>query len=169
MPDIIPSATRGEQSPKSEEVACGDPRCPHTHRADPSDELLLDPDFRWKAAWVFAHHGERAINHVPGNEGAYWHLRWVVAEVEAFRALDLGDLDGRVSASCDNPEHPTWLRKPDDTRGCPWCRTAELELAVAEERGKTFREAARLLEATDRDDDAVNLLDLMASSEAEVR
>ncbi|WP_439947225.1 hypothetical protein [Streptomyces sp. BBFR109] len=49
------------------------------------------------------------------------------AELAAFRALDLGDVDGRVSASCDNPEHPTWLRKPDDVRGCPWCRIAELE------------------------------------------
>ncbi|WP_405673130.1 hypothetical protein [Streptomyces sp. NBC_01530] len=53
------------------------------------------------------------------------------AELAAYRALDLGDLDGRVSATCDNPEHPTWLRTPDDNRGCPWCRTAELENALA--------------------------------------
>lgn len=50
-------------------------------------------------------------------------------DLAAFRALDLGDPDGRVSASCGNPEHPTWLRAPDDTRGCPWCRVAELEAA----------------------------------------
>ncbi|MER5694864.1 hypothetical protein ACWDBO_31140 [Streptomyces mirabilis] len=49
------------------------------------------------------------------------------AELAAYRALELGDPDGRVSASCDNPEHPTWLRAPDDTRGCPWCRIAELD------------------------------------------
>jgi hypothetical protein len=49
------------------------------------------------------------------------------AELAAYRALDLGDPDGRVSASCGNPEHPTWLRAPDDMRGCPWCRIAELE------------------------------------------
>lgn len=53
------------------------------------------------------------------------------AELTAYRALDLGDPDGRVSASCDNPEHPTWLRAPDDNRGCPWCRTDELENALA--------------------------------------
>jgi hypothetical protein len=52
------------------------------------------------------------------------------AELAAYRALDLGDPDGRVSASCDNPEHPTWLRAPDDTRGCPWCRIAELDLCA---------------------------------------
>lgn len=52
------------------------------------------------------------------------------AELAAYRALELGDPDGRVSASCGNPEHPTWLRAPDDTRGCPWCRTAELENAL---------------------------------------
>jgi hypothetical protein len=53
------------------------------------------------------------------------------AELAAYRALDLGDPDGRVSASCGNPEHPTWLRAPDDMRGCPWCRIAELENALA--------------------------------------
>jgi hypothetical protein len=55
------------------------------------------------------------------------------AELTAYRALDLGDPDGRVSASCDNPEHPTWLRAPDDNRGCPWCRIAEVRTeALAE-------------------------------------
>jgi hypothetical protein len=52
------------------------------------------------------------------------------AKLAAYRALDLGDPDGRVSASCDNPEHPTWLRAPDDTRGCPWCRIAELDVCA---------------------------------------
>jgi len=52
------------------------------------------------------------------------------AELAAYRALDLGDPDRRVSASCGNPEHPTWLRAPDDMRGCPWCRVAELENAL---------------------------------------
>lgn len=55
------------------------------------------------------------------------------AELAAYRALDLGDPDGRVSASCDNPEHPTWLRTPDDNRGCPWCRIDEVRTeALAE-------------------------------------
>jgi hypothetical protein len=53
------------------------------------------------------------------------------AELAAYRALELGDPDGRVSASCGNPEHPTWLRAPDDRSGCPWCRIAELETALA--------------------------------------
>lgn len=55
------------------------------------------------------------------------------AELAAYRALELGDPDGRVSASCDNPEHPTWLRALDDNRGCPWCRIAEVRTeALAE-------------------------------------
>jgi hypothetical protein len=53
-------------------------------------------------------------------------------ELAAFRSLELGDLDGRVSASCAEPGHPTWLRAEDDTRGCPWCRVAELERPAVE-------------------------------------
>lgn len=49
------------------------------------------------------------------------------AELEQYTALDLGAPDGRVSASCDTSEHPTWLRKPDDTRGCPWCELEPYE------------------------------------------
>ncbi|MFF7096350.1 hypothetical protein ACFY9A_28745 [Streptomyces rubradiris] len=45
----------------------------------------------------------------------------VAAELTAYRALELGDLDGRVSASCEKPGHPTWLRPKDDNRICPWC------------------------------------------------
>ncbi|WP_392970983.1 hypothetical protein [Streptomyces sp. LN245] len=55
------------------------------------------------------------------------------AELAAYRALELGALDGRVSASCDNPEHPTWFRAPDDTRGCPWCRINEVRTEVLAE------------------------------------
>ncbi|MFM9703655.1 hypothetical protein [Streptomyces galilaeus] len=55
------------------------------------------------------------------------------AELAAYRALDLGDLEGRVSASCGDPEHPTWLRAPNDNRGCPWCRIDEVRTeALAE-------------------------------------
>ncbi|NUQ95365.1 MAG: hypothetical protein HOY79_01950 [Streptomyces sp.] len=49
------------------------------------------------------------------------------AELAAYQALELGDPDNRVSASCENPEHPTWLRAKDDTRGCPWCQITDLE------------------------------------------
>ncbi len=44
-----------------------------------------------------------------------------VAELASYRALDLGGLDDRVSASCEHPNHPTWLRAKIDPRGCPWC------------------------------------------------
>lgn len=59
-------------------------------------------------------------------------------ELGAFRALELGDPDGRVSASCGDPEHPTWLRKLDDTRGCPWCENERLhdDLTAERERHK---------------------------------
>ncbi|MFE2556029.1 hypothetical protein ACFXGT_08325 [Streptomyces sp. NPDC059352] len=53
-------------------------------------------------------------------------VQWLLARVAELDAVELGDVDGRVSASCADPGHPTWLRKPDDTRGCPWCRVAEL-------------------------------------------
>ncbi|UPZ27730.1 hypothetical protein MUK60_07760 [Streptomyces sp. LRE541] len=53
------------------------------------------------------------------------------AELAGYRALELGDPDGRVSASCGDPAHPTWLRTPDDDRGCPWCRAVKLENALA--------------------------------------
>jgi len=59
------------------------------------------------------------------------------AELAAYRALELGDPDGRVSASCGDPEHPTWLRAPDDNRGCPWCRIAEVRTdALAEAKSE---------------------------------
>ncbi|MFF8447912.1 hypothetical protein ACF06Q_09445 [Streptomyces leeuwenhoekii] len=48
------------------------------------------------------------------------------AEMAAFRALDLADLDGRTSASCADPSHPTWLRVKDDPRGCPWCELGKV-------------------------------------------
>ncbi|MFG6300178.1 hypothetical protein [Streptomyces rochei] len=54
-------------------------------------------------------------------------LREARDELTALRALELGDPDDRVSATCADPGHPTWLRAQDDTRGCPWCRIAELE------------------------------------------
>ncbi|CAL9348075.1 hypothetical protein SUDANB1_00404 [Streptomyces sp. enrichment culture] len=49
------------------------------------------------------------------------------AELAAYRALELGTPEGRVSAKCEDPKHPVWLRELDDVRGCPWCRVAELE------------------------------------------
>ncbi|MGJ5692921.1 hypothetical protein [Streptomyces sp. SM8] len=36
-----------------------------------------------------------------------------------------------TDATCPDPDHPTWLRAHDDTRGCPWCRVEELEQAAA--------------------------------------
>jgi hypothetical protein len=84
-----------------------------------------------------------------------------VAELAAYRALDLGDLDGRVSATCDDPEHPTWLRAPDDNCGCPWCRIAEVRTeALAEAKSEVVEwlvkkahegtEVARLADKVER-------------------
>ncbi|MFJ4624296.1 hypothetical protein [Streptomyces sp. NPDC088812] len=50
----------------------------------------------------------------------------ISAELKAFRSLELADIDGRVSASCPEPGHSTWLRAKGDVRGCPWCRVEEL-------------------------------------------
>ncbi|MFD5709551.1 hypothetical protein ACFWHW_04000 [Streptomyces pharetrae] len=71
------------------------------------------------------------------------------AELEAYRALELGHLEARVSATCADPGHPTWLRAKDDERGCPWCRIAELEQQVAAE-SMSFAERARLEESPAR-------------------
>ena len=49
----------------------------------------------------------------------------LAAELESYRALELGAVDGRVSAACGQPHHPTWLRAKDDERGCPWCALDE--------------------------------------------
>jgi hypothetical protein len=54
-------------------------------------------------------------------------LQAEVAELEAYRALELGTPEGRISAKCEDGKHPVWLRDLDDVRGCPWCRIAELE------------------------------------------
>lgn len=51
----------------------------------------------------------------------------VAAELVAFRALELGTAEGRVSAKCEDPAHPVWLRDLGDLRGCPWCQVAVLE------------------------------------------
>lgn len=52
------------------------------------------------------------------------------ARLTELEALDLCAVDGRVSATCEDPAHPTWLRATDDQRGCPWCRIAALEAAL---------------------------------------
>jgi hypothetical protein len=89
------------------------------------------------------------------------------AELAAYRALDLGDLDGRVSASCGNPEHPTWLRAPDDNRGCPWCRIAELEsdghLTVADVVAWLIKKALEYPTASERQEKAPDAIARLAS------
>jgi len=65
-----------------------------------------------------------------------------IAELEA---LELGDVDDRVSAACGNAKHPTWLRQKDDTRACPWC--------VIDMQSKTitsFRRDLEVYQAWDR-------------------
>lgn len=70
----------------------------------------------------------------------------VAAELVAFRALELGDPDGRVSAACGDSAHPTWLRSLNDLRGCPWCRVAAL-LAERHETNEALDDAVRELRA----------------------
>ena len=77
------------------------------------------------------------------------------AELERFRALELGDTDGRVSAACGDPGHPTWLRAKDDTRRCPWCRVAELEA----ERHSTNEALSDAAEALRRQRDRIIALE----------
>src|SRR5262245_26956090 len=56
-------------------------------------------------------------------------------QAQELERLELAAVDGRVSATCEDPEHPTWLRNPDDMRGCPWCRVAELEAELQSRSG----------------------------------
>ena len=63
----------------------------------------------------------RALGALPVPVGPEPQAPGATDELAAFRALELGALDGRVSASCGQPHHPTWLRHKDDSRGCPWC------------------------------------------------
>ena len=81
----------------------------------------------WSTQWPCKTALEQGLRVFTAEDYAETAAKRQAAELAAFRALELGDPDGRVSASCGDPEHPTWLRKPDDTRGCPWCRAAELE------------------------------------------
>ncbi|MEU0991634.1 hypothetical protein [Streptomyces sp. NPDC005953] len=67
------------------------------------------------------------------------------AELAGLRALELGDLDGRVSATCEQPNHPTWLRYKDDTRACPWCAMDELRERVVELEAQRERRRGRLV------------------------
>ncbi|MFE9448340.1 hypothetical protein [Streptomyces sp. NPDC006739] len=81
----------------------------------------------WSTRWPCKTATEQGLNVFTAEDYAESRAKRETAELAAYRALDLGDVKGRVSASCDNPEHPTWLRAKDDDRGCPWCTIAELE------------------------------------------
>ncbi len=70
----------------------------------------------------------------------------VAAELVAFRALELGTAEGRVSAKCEDPAHPVWLRDPGDLRGCPWCQVAAL-LAERHSTNESVSDAAEALRA----------------------
>ncbi|MFB6805400.1 hypothetical protein [Streptomyces sp. NPDC056387] len=82
----------------------------------------------------------RQIEHQKAGK-ARWRARAEKAEeqlttrraevLDEFEALQLGGINGRVSATCADSDHPTWLRAPEDARGCPWCRVAYLEAALA--------------------------------------
>ncbi|MFE7395674.1 hypothetical protein [Streptomyces sp. NPDC057557] len=55
----------------------------------------------------------------------------LAAELEQYRALELGTAEGRVSAKCERAEHPVWLRDLDDVRGCPWCELDRVRAELA--------------------------------------
>ena len=78
-------------------------------------------------------------------------------ELAAFRALELGDLDGRRSACCGKPNHMTWLRKIDDTRACPWC-VMELQndsLVARTHQLASYQEVERNFWANQRADESL--------------
>jgi len=81
----------------------------------------------WSTQWPCKTATEQGLRVFTAEDYAETQAKRQAVELAAYRALELGDLDGRVSASCGNPDHPTWLRAADDERGCPWCRVAELE------------------------------------------
>lgn len=86
---------------------------------------------------------ERARSIAVALEQENAHL---TAELAPYRALDLGDLDGRVSAACTNDSHPVWLRRITDARGCGWCRV----VTVIDERDRLRAELAEVKAASER-------------------
>ncbi|MGW4043002.1 hypothetical protein [Streptomyces sp. NPDC004721] len=101
----------------------------------------------WSTLWPCKTAVDQGLRVFTADDYAETAAKRQAAELAAYRALELGNLDGRVSAACGNPEHPTWLRKPDDARGCPWCRLAELESSASDEQLAEIE--ARVTAATD--------------------
>ncbi|MEE1774495.1 hypothetical protein PUR34_41570 [Streptomyces sp. JV185] len=83
-------------------------------------------------------YGERTstwstATHNDGTEKALHGIALTLAaELEQYRALELGTAEGRVSAKCERAEHPVWLRDLDDVRGCPWCELDRLRARIDE-------------------------------------
>ncbi|WP_326768802.1 hypothetical protein OG978_33540 [Streptomyces sp. NBC_01591] len=96
-------------------------------------------------------YGERTstwstATHNDGTEKALHGIALTLAaELEQYRAMELGTAEGRVSAKCEHAEHPVWLRDLDDVRGCPWCELdrvrAELAALPAPVVETAFRDA----------------------------
>ncbi|MFD7101889.1 hypothetical protein [Streptomyces celluloflavus] len=93
-----------------------------------ADVIFRAMQTRQTAAGIAAALDAAGMLQSPETAAEAERLRARVAELEA---LELGAIDGRVSATCANSGHPTWLRATGDTRGCPWCRVAELEVRPA--------------------------------------
>lgn len=88
-----------------------------------------------------------------------------IERLQRLYTLDTADLKRRVD-ELQAERHSTnealsWAVEENHEKGQ---RIAELEAALVAATGKTYSEAARLLEHTGRDDDAVNLLDNMAAA-----
>jgi hypothetical protein len=97
----------------------------------------------WSTVWPCKTATDQGLRVFTADDYAQTRAQRNAADLAAYRAQQLGDLNGHVSASCDNPVHPPWLRAKDDTRDCPWCvidvQAASLtmrrqELATAEAR-----------------------------------
>jgi hypothetical protein len=113
------------------------------HEAATSGTWYLQPNYGpdFVAAEIAGYeHGIGTLNFGDGDQAdadrdfvlnAHTDMSQLIAEVEQLRAqlaeydaLQLGHPDGRLSAACPTGEHPTWLRRPDDPRSCPWCALA---------------------------------------------
>ncbi|MFF8412883.1 hypothetical protein [Streptomyces omiyaensis] len=103
---------------------------------------------------------EKALHEIATTLAAEVGRLTIDAEQRATRldeleALQLGAIDGRVSAACATPGHLTWLRAPDDPRGCPWCTIADLQT----ERHTTNEVLSDAAEALRRDRDHIAALE----------
>jgi hypothetical protein len=109
----------------------------------------------WKSARLRAQaYGEGVVRHVADRDFWKGQCKAAEARVAELEALELCAVDGRVSATCGDPAHPTWLRAKDDLRGCPWCRVSELE-AERHSTNEALDDAVQALREREQQDKVV--------------